>query len=91
MSALLALTAQAGFDNGHMGGGWGWVVIAMVVMMGGMGWMMRGRHRSAASGQDAASHDAVEVLRARYARGELTGEEFEERLRVLDEANRSTS
>ena len=95
MSAVFGLIAQAGFDNDHMGGGWGWVVIAMVVMMGGMGWMMwsmmRGRRGSAASGHDATGRDALEVLRARYAHGELTTEEFEERLRVLEEARRTMS
>ncbi len=48
----------------------------MVVMMGGMGWMMR----RAGSRGPGSSENPVEVLKARYARGELTTEEFQARL-----------
>jgi len=43
----------------------------MVVMMGGMGWMMR----RAGSRGPGSSEDPVWVLKTRYARGELTTEE----------------
>ena len=83
MSALLSLIAQGGFDGDHMGGGWGWlVVVLIVVMMGGLGWMMRG----AGGNGRGSSEDPVEVLKARYARGELTTEEFQERLRTIEDA-----
>jgi len=85
MSALLPLSTLAVFNYGHMGGGWGWlVIVAMVVMMGGMGWMMRG----AGSNGRGSSEDPVEVLKTRYARGELTTEEFQERLRTIEDARR---
>ena len=88
MSALFPLIAQGGFGDGHMGG-WGWlVVVAMVVMMGGMGWMMWSMMRGAGSNGRGSSEDPVEVLKARYARGELTTEEFQERLRTIEDARR---
>jgi len=80
MSALFALTAQAGFDGNHMGG-WGWLLV--VAMMGGMGWMMWSMMRG---GRGDAKEDPVTVLKARYARGELTTEEFQERLAAMDDA-----
>ena len=86
MSALFPLIAQGGFGDGHMGG-WGWLaIVAMVVMMGGMGWMMWSMMGGAGSNGGGSSEDPVEVLRARYARGELTTEEFQERLRTIEDA-----
>jgi len=82
--------ALGGSGFGHMGG-WGWLIITvMAVMMVGMGWMMwsmmrgAGRKESGSSG----SGNPAEVLKARYARGELTTEEFEERLRTIQNARR---
>jgi putative membrane protein len=89
MTAVLGAIAQGGFGDGHMGGGWGWLVIgAMVVMMSGMGWMMWSMMRGAGADGRGSSEDPVDVLRARYARGELTTEEFQERLRAIEDARR---
>lgn len=88
MNALGFLIANGGFGNGHMDGGWAWlVIVAMVVMMGGMGWMMwsmmsGGRHRP------GPAEDPVDVLNARYARGEITTEEHQERLRTIESSQR---
>jgi len=88
MSALFSLVAQGGFGDGHMGG-WGWLaVVAMAVMMGGMGWMMWSMMRGAGSNGNGRPEDPVELLKARYARGELTTEEFQERLRTIQDARR---
>lgn len=84
MSALFWLIADGGFGNGHMGGGWGWMVIVAVVVMGGMGWMMWSMMRGAGGGGRGSPEDPVEVLKARYARGELTTEEFKERLGTIE-------
>jgi len=86
MSALFSL-ANGGFGDGHMGG-WGWLVIVAIVMMGGMGWMMWSMMRGAGSNRGGSSEDPVEVLKARYARGELTTEEFQERLATIEDARR---
>jgi len=62
----------AAFGNSNMNGGWGVLaIVAMVVMMGGMGWMMFSMMRGRAS----TPEDPVELLKARYARGELTTED----------------
>jgi uncharacterized membrane protein len=88
MSAVFPLIAQGGFSDGHMGG-WGWLAIAtMVVMMGGMGWMMWSMMRGASSNGNGLPEDPVAVLKARYARGELTTEEFQERLRTIEDTRR---
>ena len=89
MSALLPLIAQGGFDGDHMSDNWGGlVIVAMIVMMGGMGWMMWSMMRGDGSNGRGSSEDPVEVLEARYARGELTTEEFQERLRTIENARR---
>lgn len=86
MSALFPLIAQAGFANDHMGGGWGWLMI--VVLMGGMGWLMWSMMRGAGSNGRGSTEDPVEVLKTRFAGGELTTEEFQERLRTIEDARR---
>ena len=83
MSALFGLVAQTGFDGDHMNGWGGLVIVAMVVLMGGMGWMMWSMIRGTGSGASSPAEDPVEVLKTRYARGELTTEAFEERLRHM--------
>jgi len=86
MSALVALLAQFGSDDGHMSGSWGWlVIVAMVAMMGGMGWMMWSMMRKPKGDVAKAAEDPIELLRRRYAAGELTTEEFRERLQTIEE------
>jgi putative membrane protein len=76
----------------HYGPGWGpgwWVIggflwlvfwVAVVVLIVAL---LRGRHRHP-HGEDApGSPDAVRVLEDRYARGEISREEFLERRAVL--------
>lgn len=89
MSAVLPLIAQFGSNDGHMDG-WGWVaIIPMAVMMGGMMWMMWAMMRSPKDdGTGTAEDDPITVLRRRYAAGELSTEEFLERLKVLENARR---
>ena len=85
MTGLLSLIAQTGFDDGHMDGGWAWMaVVAIAVTIAGVGWMMWG----AASNKRGSSEGPVEVLKTRYARGELSTEEFNERLRTIEDARR---
>ena len=70
--------------EGHMNTGWGIIAIAaMVAMMGGMGWMMWSMMRGSGTEAEAATEDPIAVLKTRYARGELTTDEYQERLRAL--------
>ncbi len=86
MSALIALLAQFGSGDGHMSGSWGWLaIVAMVVMMGGMGWMMWSMMRKPKADAAKAVEDPIQLLRRRYAAGELTTEEFRERLQTIEE------
>jgi putative membrane protein len=75
---------------GMMGGfGWGWFMpIFMILFWGLVIWGIVALARGATSCSSAASHSAhadsaLEVLKRRYARGEISKEEFEEKKRDL--------
>lgn len=63
---------------------WVLVVIAFVVLIR---WMMYGRrrewHGNGAGGDDGADHSAMNILKERYAKGEINKEEFEEKKKDL--------
>lgn len=63
-------------------GWWIVVVVVMVVMMGGMLWMMLGMGSGRGSG---STSDPLEIVRQRYARGEISEEEYERVRRGLEE------
>jgi putative membrane protein len=71
-----------------MWGGAGWWVIGALVMvacMYMMGRMMMGHGGSGHGGHDGqGTRSAHDVLAERFARGEISQEEFEERRRVLE-------
>jgi uncharacterized membrane protein len=51
-------------------------IVFMLVCMGMMFFMMRGMHRRGGS-------DALDILRERFARGEITQAEYEQRRELL--------
>jgi putative membrane protein len=68
-------------DFGAMGGvGWVWMGLFWVVVLGAVIWGVR-----ALSGRRASSPDpgALEILRQRYARGEIGEAEYEQAKRTL--------
>lgn len=79
---------------GHMGGwtgAWGWVgMVLMLLFWFGLValiiWAIVGSRpgRLPATGGPRGDH-ALTILRERYARGEITAEEFEQATRTLDE------
>ena len=83
--------AHMGGDWDHMGdqmGGWAWgfgwlfMVLFVVLVVALVAWaVLVSRGGSARSGRNSA----VAVLEERFARGELSPEEYRERRRVLDE------
>lgn len=78
----------ASMMDGDWGGAWVVViVVVMIVMMAGMAWMMLSMMRSDGHGSSKVPSPRDE-LAGRYARGELTTDEYQERLRLLDEASR---
>ena len=88
MKTAASIAVLAAFD-GHMGTGWGvLLVVAMVTMMGGMGWMMWSMTRGRGDHRGQECEDAVQILKTRYARGELTTEEYQERLAQIDRDER---
>jgi len=74
---------------GMMGGfGWGWFMpIAMILFWGLVIWgivvLIRGVAMPGNSGSSRELDSALEVLKRRYARGEISKEEFEEKKKDL--------
>lgn len=76
-------------------GGWaGWLVgaLMMIVFWGGIVWLavylFRGWGRSPDRAEEHRGPDAREILAERFARGEISVEEFDERRRVLEPQRR---
>lgn len=73
--------------NGGMGGGWFgfgmmflWVLVLVAVVVAFVYWAF-GKGKS-----DESESNAMEILRERYARGDIDEEEFRERRRSLTES-----
>lgn len=70
-------------------GGWGWMMAAgWIVMLVFLGLVIAGivilvRALAARSGSRSGPDSALEVLRRRYAAGEITKEQFEDMKRTL--------
>ena len=69
--------------------GWdgGWWMLGAVVMIACMIWMgsmMIGHGRRDHGSPDEGRSDAKDILAERFARGEISEDEFEERRRVLE-------
>lgn len=91
MHGLILALQQRGFwhhDMFGMGWHWGWwlfwiVVAALVIWAVTRTLAASGERRP---GPGAGEPDAKEILRRRFAEGELTEEEFREKLRALRES-----
>ena len=72
---------------GMMGGfGWGWLPLLMIVFWGLIIWGIVAAVRGASnrrSGGTSTTESALEVLKLRYARGEIKKREYEEKKREL--------
>lgn len=72
------------------GDGWGWIGggLMMLVFWGGLialiVFLVRGAGRSSRGGETPRPRDARDTLAERFARGEISEEEFEQRKRVLE-------
>ena len=73
------------FGYGYGGpGGWLWMLGGLVVMAGFVllvAWALGGTPRQ---GRDDAHPTPLEILRERYARGEITQEQFEQAKQILE-------
>jgi putative membrane protein len=80
-AAVEGVVAQRGWDDGHMHLGWGgwiamalmmaifWAAVAAIVV-----WVVRSTRHPAGP---AGGSSALDIARERYARGEITDEEFQ--------------
>lgn len=81
-----------GYGVDHMGS-WGWIgMILMLVFWFGLVWLViwaiagvLGRGRNVVTHPPGASDPSLMILRERFARGELTTEEFEQARRTLED------
>jgi len=70
---------MTGFDWGMGLGGWLWMILGAVLLV-----MIVWAVVAAIPGRDRpATDDATRILKARFARGEITQEEYEQARRLL--------
>ena len=70
---------MAGWDWGMGLGGWLWIILGVVLLVAVV-WAVA----AASSNRDRSStQDAAQVLRVRFARGEITEAEYEQARRLL--------
>lgn len=62
----------------HMGGMWFFWILVLVLIVGAVWWAFR-----AAGGSPPIKDSPEDILRRRYAKGEIDKEEFEQRLKDL--------
>lgn len=75
-------------SNGMMGGGMGgWMLLGVIfwilLIAGAVLLVVWAVQKAAGSGAGRTEESALEILRKRYARGEISKEEFEEKKRDL--------
>ena len=80
-----------GWNNQGMGGGWwalmmvGTVVFWAVFVIGVVAFLRRYDPRSAGLSTQSPANSAIEILKERFARGELTEDEYLRRRKLLEE------
>jgi putative membrane protein len=67
---------------------WGWggglMMILWIVLLGALiYWIVRAAQRNGSGNQLTQPESAIDILKKRYARGEISKEEFEERKKDL--------
>lgn len=75
-----------GWGSGAWGmGAWGWIamVLLWVLVILGIVWLVRQLLPSQGRSRDGREDRALEVLRERFARGEISAEEYESRRHTL--------
>jgi putative membrane protein len=82
----MLIASLLGDWNDHMGGGngwWAWGALMMIVSIGVVAlvvWLIvRGNHY----GGPSSSQSAADILKERYARGEIDSKDYDERLAKL--------
>jgi putative membrane protein len=76
--------------NGFGGHGWGmgmgmcwWWIIGLIIVIAVVWMFVKGMSLSNRPGNQPESKSALDILKERYARGEINKQEFEERKRDL--------
>ena len=96
-SMALADGQGPGYGHGMMGEGWGWtgmffgpvmmlavlaIIVVVVVLI--VRWL-GGGYPSPQTGRQSPENAALDILKERFARGEIDKEEFEEKRRLLSD------
>ncbi|MDO8636488.1 MAG: SHOCT domain-containing protein [Dehalococcoidia bacterium] len=72
-----------GFGGWGGGFGWIWMIIIWVAIIAGVVWAVRAIAGSNDNRPNYQEESAMDIIKKRYARGEIGHEEFEEKKRML--------
>ncbi len=73
-----------GFTGHGWGMGWGWIIGLIIIIMAIIWFFIKSSNQSNAPIQ-SGSKSALDILKERYAKGEIDKQEFEQRKKDLEE------
>lgn len=78
------VVGDTGYDYGMMGGGWWWFMpILGIIFLGLIIWAVVALIRGQGGPQSTGADSALEILKRRYARGDIDKEEYEQKKKDL--------
>ncbi len=81
------MNGYEGYEGHGWGMGWGmgwWWIIGLIIVVAIVWMVVKGMNQTRNSNSQAGHKSSLDILKDRYARGEITKQEFDERKKDLE-------